>query len=57
LRWHDETTGAEPSRLVVALLFDHRPILGHMIERLQNGLEGDLVRPYCNEVANSCSVR
>ena len=41
----EETSGAEPGRLVVALLLNERPILGHIVESLENRLERDLILP------------
>jgi hypothetical protein len=33
----------EPGRLVVPLLLNERPILGHILESLENRLQGDLI--------------
>ena len=38
-----ETPGVEPGRLVVPLLLNERPILGHILESLENRLQGDLI--------------
>ena len=43
LRGQVETPGMEPGRLVVPLLLNERPILGHIIESLEDRLQGDLI--------------
>jgi hypothetical protein len=45
LRGPDEPPRAEPGPLVVALLLDQSPILGHIIKRLENRLERNLILP------------
>jgi len=46
LRGPVETPGAEPGRLVVPLLLNERPILGHILESLEsleNRIQGNLI--------------
>ena len=40
-----ETSGAESGRLVVTLLLNERPILGHIVESLEDRLQRDLILP------------
>ena len=41
----EQTSGAEPGGLAVALLLDERPIFCRTVERVECRLEGDLVLP------------
>jgi hypothetical protein len=43
--WSEETSGAEPSRLVVPLLLDEREILGDIFEGLKDRRERNLIFP------------
>ena len=44
----------EPGRLVVPLLLNERPTLGHILESLENRLQGDLIADYRGGV--SCLI-
>jgi len=45
LRRPVETPGAESGRVVVPLLLNERPIPGHILESLEDRLQGDLILP------------
>jgi hypothetical protein len=55
LRGPVETPGAKLGRLAVPLLFDEGPILGHIIERLEDRLERNLIVP--SEFFGSTRIR